>query len=182
MLKKLLSFGYLDVYKMLVDNYLKLGLDENEMVSLLQLFNLSAKGKNLNFSSLKGKTNLDFNKSNELINNLIDKGFIEVLSVTKNGKETFNLSLEPTMDKFDELFHELEEETRKIQKEQFMKEIIDFIQIEFGRDLSANEISTVSNWESQFGIEQVKNAVFLASKNEKLSISYIDRILINGNN
>lgn len=182
MIKRMLKQGYININKLLLENYLNLRLDEEESICLMQIISYYEKGKGIGFSTLKGKTTLNPDKLERVITSLIDKGYLEVISVVKGGKETLMLDASVVADRISEYFKELDRQEKKSERESFMSSVVELIEKEFGRQISANEIQIISEWCNIYNYEQIRNALFVASKNEKLSVTYMDRVLINGNN
>ena len=59
--------------------------------------------------------------------------------------------------------------------------MVQLFETEFRKPLSVLDIQTITKWlnDDKYSFEEIKNALFEASKARKLSIRYVDAILLN---
>lgn len=182
MLKRMLKMGYINIDKFLLENYIELNLNESELLCLMMIVSYYEKGKNIGFSTLKGKTRLSNEELSSSITSLIDKGFIDTMQIIKNGKESIAIDVGILADKIFDYINDLNKKENESKMNDFMKSVIDIIETEFSRELSPNELQIISEWYGKYSVDDVRNALFLASSNDKLSLQYMDRVINNGNN
>ncbi|HEY8364761.1 MAG TPA: DnaD domain protein [Haloplasmataceae bacterium] len=183
LLTKLLNNRFINVKDYIIDNYVKLGLDEKEAMLLLHIYNLSNNGEQfLAINQLTKKTALKFVECSNLVFQLVQKNFIAFnMIIDENGKRKETFSLEPLYEKIlDTLVNEQEKE----QKQEVTDEISDLIfliESEFGRTLSALEIEMINSWinEERYNLKLIKHALKEAVLSNAYSLKYVDRILLN---
>ena len=95
MLKHLIQKGYVNVNKLLLENYHHFGLNELEFVVLLKLFEMLKNNQvTISVSQLAKRTSMSLNECSNVLNGLFNRGLVTIdLEVTKQGKtkESFNL-------------------------------------------------------------------------------------------
>ena len=95
MLKYLIQKGYVNVSKMLLENYPALGLSEQELIIILKLFEMLKNNQvMISVNALSKKTSMSFNECSNVLNGLFNRGLISInLEYNKQGKakESFNL-------------------------------------------------------------------------------------------
>ena len=96
MLKFLIQKGYVNVNKLLLENYHNFGLNEQEVVVLLKLFEMLKNNQvTISASGLANKTSMSLNDCSNVLNGLFNRGLVTLdLETTKQGKtkESFNLN------------------------------------------------------------------------------------------
>lgn len=174
-LKKFIEKNIVDFSELLLNNYYKLGLDETDAVILIKLRYLM--NKNVPFISpkkLSETLSISAQTTAKRLNNLIEKGYLRLELVRgENGKERESYSL----DKVYELIVDFEEPEAPITKE---KELVELIETEFKKPLSVLDIQIITKWlnEDKYTFDQIKDALFTAVKARRLTIKYIDGILL----
>ena len=95
MFKHLIQKGYVNVNKLLLENYHNFGLNELEFVILLKLFEMLKNNQvTISVSALAKKTSMSLNECSNVLNGLFNRGLVTLdLETTKQGKtkESFNL-------------------------------------------------------------------------------------------
>lgn len=173
-LKKFIEKNIVDFSELLLNNYYKLGLDETDAVILIKLRYLM--NKNVPFISptqLSETLSISAQTTAKRLNTLIDKGILTLELVRgENGKERESYSL----DRIYELIisSEKPEDTTK------EKELVELFETEFKKPLSVLDIQTVTKWlnEDKYTFDQIKDALFKAVKQRRLTIQYVDGILL----
>lgn len=165
----------IDWRMILVDNYKKLGLNENELSIILVTNSLLQKGVDFITPDIIAlKMTLDFNEIDTYFTNLIKKDIL-----TLEGKEKLHISIEPLKKKLIEIFYEemQKENPKSIQKEH--NDIFVLFETEFGRALSQFEVNTIKDWFEQGNTEAtIKEALNVATLAKVKTIRYIDKVLL----
>lgn len=163
--------------KRLLLSYTSLGLNEIELVLLLQLHRFQSEGNMFPTPiELAGCLNIGDQEASQLLRNLIQKGFLKIIQDRTEKKIEEKYSLLPL---WENLY--VQKEENKIQPKQEAGEHNLFIlfEQEFGRTLSPFEIEMINVWLDQEEYEPVliKAALREAVLLGKLNLKYIDRIL-----
>lgn len=163
----------------LLDSYKRLCLSENEAMVLLVCDLLSKQGnKAITHETLAFKMNLSVEELSNLLNALINKGFIAYES--ENGK--LALSLEKAKAKAFEAFANnvarnqtaIKDKTRVAK----LSELSAFFEQRLNRTLSPLERNSMNDWlEAGYTDEEIKNALLDAIEAKKKSFRQIDKIL-----
>ena len=165
----------IDWRMILVDNYKKLGLDENELSIVLVTNSLIQKGVDLITPDIIAlKMTLDFQEIDSCFTNLIKKNII-----TLDGKEKIQISIEPLKKRLIEIFYvELKKETNEPSSKD-QNDIFVLFENEFGRALSQFEVNTINDWFDQGNTTStIKEALNVATLAKVKTIRYIDKILL----
>lgn len=180
MLKYLIQKGYVNVNKLLLENYPSFGLNELEFVILLKLFEMLKHNQvTISVSSLAKKTSLSLNECSNVLNGLFNRGLVSLdLETTKQGKTKESFNLDECI-KFIENYFLNEKKSNEVSENQDeIKQIIDLIEQTFKRQLTPLELQVVVEW-SQKGetLQAIKQALALAVGAGKLNIKYVDSCL-----
>ena len=180
MLKYLIQKGYVNVNKLLLENYHNFGLSELEFVVLLKLFEMLKNNQaTISVTTLAKRMSMSLTECSNVLNGLFNRGLVSLdLETTKQGKtkESFNLN---DCIKFIEDYFYNEMRSREAEENQDeIKEIINLLEETFKRQLTPLELQVVVDW-SQKGEkkEDIKKALALAVGANKLNIKYIDSCL-----
>lgn len=162
--------------KMLMLNYKKLGLQDDETIILLLTYTLLKTGNTfINPSDLALFSNFTVTKIDVLYTNLISKGFIETV-VEENGK--VKTSLTPLYKKLQEIFVSDYQKQEKKESKESKDDIYALFEGFFGRPLSPLEYDIINGWfEKKYSIQDIKNALEICKQSPNHSIRYIDSIL-----
>ncbi len=171
MLKELLNARSINIYLVLLKEYRRLGLDEVELVILMNLFLDNENGIYvLKFKKLTQRMSISVNECEEKMQGLMNKGFVEIrVEYDKQNRATEYFDLNPTL-KMLEKIYSLEAEDEKNQK------IISMIEHQLGSALSPNDINVVLSWKS-YSYEEIMEAYSKALANGVVSVNYINSIL-----
>lgn len=171
MLKELLNARSINIYLILLKEYRRLGLDEVELVILMNLFLDNENGIYvLKFKKLTQRMSISVNECEEKMQGLMNKGFVEIrVEYDKQNRATEYFDLNPTL-KMLEKIYSLEAEDEKNQK------IISMIEHQLGSALSPNDINVVLSWKS-YSYEEIMEAYSKALANGVVSVNYINSIL-----
>ena len=165
----------IDWRMILVDNYKKLGLNENELSIILVTNSLIQKGMDFITPDIIAlKMTLDFQEIDSCFTNLIKKDIL-----TLEGREKIRISIEPLKKQLIEIFYdEVKKETSSpSNKEQ--NDIFVLFETEFGRALSQFEVNTIKDWFDQGNsASTIKEALNVATLAKVKTIRYIDKVLL----
>ena len=163
---------------LLLENYKKLKINENELAIIFMIDHLVSQGNPFITADLLSlKMTLDIKEIDALIANLLTRGFMEY--VTLNGRTV--TSLNPLKEKLFSNFAlsvSKEAEVKKA-KDEMLANIYQTYEAELGRTLQPTEISTIREWvELGYSDETIVNALKEALSQGKRSIRSIDKILL----
>lgn len=176
-----LQEGNITIPSFLFVNYSKMGLNEQELILLLQLQHFQKEGNHFPTpNEISECMTISPIECMNILRKLIQKGFLEIqedLSVESVRSEVY--SLLPLQRKMVEHFileQNLQSATNKEEEERSMYSIFEQ---EFGRPLSPFECETLGMWidDDHHSNEIIKAALREAVISGKLNFRYIDRIL-----
>ena len=173
---KALDFEYL-----LLEFYKTLNIQEREVVIILMIEHLLKQGNDFITSDLLAlKMKYDIKEIDASLSILFTKGYLEYKEVN-NELHTSLDSLKKSLFKtFEKTIFTEEEISKNEIIEEKRKIIFDAFIISFNRNLSPIEISRIDSWIEQ-DVDQtiILDALKDASNREKLSVMYIDRLIVN---
>ena len=170
----------IDFRFLLLENYKKLKIREDELAVLFMIDHLIGQGNPfITADILSLKMTLDVKTIDSILANLLTRGLIEYVS---KGKKTIT-TLDPLKEK---LFREFQmkstfdEEVKKTKK---VKDMINNIYAEFekllSRPLSQVEFSRIREWvEYGYSDEMIINALKECLSKEKKSLRSVDKVLL----
>ena len=173
---KALDFEYL-----LLEFYKTLNIQEREVVIILMIEHLLKQGNDFITSDLLAlKMKYDIKEIDASLSILFTKGYLEYKEVN-NELHTSLDSLKKSLFKtFEKTIFTEEEISKNEIIEEKRKIIFDAFISSFNRNLSPIEISRIDSWIEQ-DVDQtiILDALKDASNREKLSVMYIDRLIVN---
>ena len=154
------------VPSLLILNYKKINLTAEELVFIIYVIN---NGEDFNPKKISQDLDLNFDKIMDLINNLTNKGLInlEIKKINNVRSEYFNI--EKIYKKL--AFLLVDEEEKKDNN------IFDIFEKEFGRTLSPMEYEIINTWLDNFKENTIVLALKEATYNGVSNLRYIDKIL-----
>ena len=168
----------IDFRFLLLENYKKLKISENELAIIFMIDHLVSQGNPFITADLLSlKMSLDIKEIDALIADLLTRGFIEY--ATLNGKTV--TSLNPLKEK---LFREFQmsvskEVDNKKDREEVLSNIYSTFENELGRPLQAMEFSLIREWvDFGYSDEMIVNALKEALSQGKKSLRSVDKILL----
>lgn len=169
-----LFMGQLVIPARLLTNYVSLGLNEKELITILQIHRFQ--NENIHFPTpeeLASSLTVDEKECSSILRKLIQKGFLTIeQSYNTQNQLSEAYTLNPLWEKL---------YTPKPETEESMPEGTLFIlfEQEFGRPLSPFEIETVNAWldEDEIVPSLIKAALRESVLMGKLNFKYMDRIL-----
>lgn len=181
-MKALIKKNIVDFSELVLNNYHKVGLDETDAVILIKLNYLQR--RQITFihpKKLANMLSISPATTAKRLNNLIERKYI-VVSLIKNGngKETESFSLDNLIEMivksdFEEKVSEGSEKNNNV-----VSRLVNLFETEFRKPLSVLDIQTITKWlkEDEYTFDEINSALFDASKQRKLTIKYIDKILL----
>ena len=168
----------IDFRFLLLENYKKLKISENELAIIFMIDHLVAQGNPFITADLLSlKMSLDIKEIDALIADLLTRGFIKY--ATLNGKTV--TSLNPLKEK---LFREFQmsvskEVDNKKDREEVLSNIYATFENELNRPLQAMEFSLIREWvDFGYSDEMIVNALKEALSQGKKSLRSVDKILL----
>ena len=175
MITEAIDFRYL-----LIENYRRLKINENELATIFVIDHLISQGNSLVTADLLSlKMTLDVEEIDSILANLLTKGIIEY---TTRGKKTIT-TLDPlrkTLFKEFQLTASKEEENNKNKKiTEELDNIYATFEKELGRTISPVEVSKIREWVS-YGYSDtiIIDALKEALSKGKKSLRSVDKILL----
>lgn len=181
-MKSLIRKNIVDFSELVLNNYYKIGLDETDAIIIIKLNYLL--NRNITFihpKKLSDMLSISPNTTTKRINNLIEAGYISMeLIQNGHGKETESFNLDTVIERiikadFEEKMQDASDDNTNIESK-----LVQLFETEFRKPLSVLDIQTITKWlnDDHYSFEEIKNALFEASKARKLTIKYIDGILL----
>lgn len=182
-MKSLIKRNIVDFTELVLNNYYKIGLDEVDAVIIIKLkYLLDQHITFIHPKKLSNMLSISSQTTNKRLNNLLDIGYVKMELISNgNGKETESFNLDFVIEKiikadFEEKIMESSDQNKNIESR-----LVNLFETEFRKPLSVLDIQTITKWlnEDNYSFDDIKNALFEASKARKLSTRYVDRILLN---
>lgn len=181
-MKSMIKKNIIDFTELVLNNYHKIGLDETDAIIIIKLHYLL--NKQITFIHPKKLSNMltiSPTTTAKRLNNLIERNYVSVSLVKNgNGKETESFNLDNVVElivkaDFEEKVQENSEENSNI-----VTRLVSLFETEFRKPLTVLDIQTLTKWlnEDEYTFDEIKNALFEASKMRKLTIKYVDKILL----
>ena len=163
---------------LLLENYKKLKISENELAVIFMIDHLVGQGNPFITADLLSlKMSLDVKEIDALIADLLTRGFMEYASL--NGRTV--TSLNPLKEKLFSNFalSVSKESENKKAKEEMLSNIYQSFEEELGRTLQPMEVSTIREWVGLgYSDEVIINALKEALAQGKRSIKSVDKVLL----
>ena len=175
MVTEALDFRYL-----LLENYKKLKITENELATILMIDHLIGQGNPFVTADLLSlKMSLDLKEIDKILASLLRKKMLEYVTTGKKTATTLDPLKQKLYSEF-QLYLTIEEEQKKKKKvNEELENIYATFQKLLARSLSPVEISRIREWVSYgFTDEQITNALKDALSKGKKSLTAVDKILL----
>ena len=168
----------IDFRFLLLENYKKLKISENELAIIFMIDHLVSQGNPFITADLLSlKMSLDAKEIDNLLANLLTRGFVEYTSL--NGKTV--TSLNPLKEKlFSNFAMTVSKETEnKKNRGEVLSNIYQAFESSLNRSLQPMEISTIREWVSLgYSDEMIINALKEALAQGKKTLKSVDKILL----
>lgn len=174
---KLIKAKTISFTEMMIRYYHKLKLTEEEAMILMLLYiQQDEENSVLSTQYLKDKVSLDEQAISNVLIELVQKGYIELL-INNDGKETF--SLDGVIEKLGNIV-EKNQDSDQNQDEVKLKEVVAYIETTFQRIVNTNDLMIINHWiDENYTIEEIKEAILICLKAKKQHLKYADAILAN---
>lgn len=170
---ELLKGGSICVPKIFFTHYKNLEINDKEFIVLMYLMNYNG---GFNPKYIGSELGISFKETLELINDLCEKGFIEIEVRDIRGMKEEYISLNKLYEKLAFLVLNQEKEDSK------PNNLFSIFEKEFGRTLSPIEYELINAWkENHFSEELILAALKEAVLNGVSNLRYIDKILYEWN-
>ena len=168
----------IDFRFLLLENYKKLKISENELAIIFMIDHLVSQGNPFITADLLSlKMSLDSKEIDNLIADLLTRGFMEYASI--NGKTV--TSLNPLKEKLFSNFamSVSKEAENKKNREEILSNIYQSFETSLNRSLQPMEISTIREWVALgYSDETIINALKEALSQGKKTLKSVDKILL----
>ncbi|WP_409288910.1 DnaD domain protein [Peribacillus sp. SCS-37] len=179
--EKLLAWmkeGNITIPSFLLSHYKEMGLNENELIILLQIQHFSEKGNAFPTpDQISDRMTLDSSDCSSHLRRLIQKGYLQIMEEYREDSVLFEMySLEPLHEKLIDFY--MKNSNAPVTPPEEDESLYTVFEKEFGRPLSPFECETLAMWmEDDHHYPLVKAALKEAVISGKLNFRYIDRIL-----
>lgn len=181
--KDYLKVGQTIVPNVLLENYIKLGLTDEEFLVLLQLYYFQQKG---NYFPAPEEIAQKIGKKIEVVYQVLitlqEKKIISLETLQDKNKMKYDqYDLTPLLDRLSETLSKEEERLNTLMNQQKVKELINVFQQEYGQVLSSMQLEMLGQWleVDQYDPDVIRLALKEAVLNQTYSMRYIDSILLN---
>ena len=171
---KLIESHIISFKEVIVLNYKKIGLNEQEAMIIILLYeHKKHHDKAISVKDISQYVTFTEQELSSKIVSLVERGYIEL--EMKNNVEVF--SLKPTIEKLGNSLANVDE---KIIYKDEIKEIIADLEKKYSRPLKASELLIIKEWFNQkIDVNVIKKTIENCYQLNKLNIKYIDSILSN---
>ncbi|MDO7983573.1 MAG: DnaD domain protein [Pigeon pea little leaf phytoplasma] len=178
MLKQIYEEGYLDIERILINQYLKLNLLIKEVKMLLLLFR-KYKNPILSTEKIIQQTNLSLPEIDNILGNLIKKNFLCLYQKEINNQVQEMFDLNKTFYQIENLYKQTKLTNLKHQNTSNISNTISNIEKIKGDVLNSQELEIIKKWYIEFNYPQdtIIKAIKQAHVNKKKSIFYINSLL-----
>lgn len=182
-LEKWMTEGQVTLPQVLVKNYAKIGLNEMELVLLIQIQSFASEAEFFpSMEMLTDRTTLRLEETIKTMDSLLKKGVIAIEQSQDHSlmiSEQYNLA--PLWGKLVALYENREADAKQEKQIEKQTNLYSLFETEFGRPLSPMEAEMLSAWLDQDHTSPnlIKEALKEAVISQKLNFRYIDRILLN---
>ncbi|MDV3167041.1 MAG: DnaD domain protein [Vigna little leaf phytoplasma] len=178
MLKILYEEGFLNIEKILLQEYKNIDLELKELMLLFFLFQ-DYHDKIFSSLHLANKTNLSKNEVEVILESLLKKQFFSLAQEERKNKIVEIFDLDNTFIKLEKLFLKRKKEKQEREQRHYISETIESLEKLKGTVLTVYELEIVKNWylENNFNHKDIMKVIDYANTNQKKSIYYVERML-----
>lgn len=156
---------YINRRDWILENLSHLGLTPDQLVVVLMIDYLNSNNTVIDLETLSKRCNMDVGNVDEIIHNLKRKNLINIVP----SKDKIDFTLDP-------LFNE------GVHYEYVDQSIFEVFESEFGRLLSQPELEQLNTWLAHYTQDEILSALRNAIVYQKVSMKYINAILVNKRN
>ena len=175
MITEAIDFRYL-----LIENYRKLKLNENELATIFVIDHLISQGNPFVTSDLLSlKMNLDVKELDKILAKLITKGMFEYKTIGKNTVATLEPLKQKLYREFQLFLSKEEEEKSSTRIKEELENVYTNYEKLLGRSLSPVEVSKIHEWISYgYSDKTIIDALKEALSKGKKTLRSVDKILL----
>lgn len=171
------------IQRALFNHYVELGLNEKQFVILIKLLDQENE-RNVQppLEDVQQGTSLSIQEVSHIINQLSQLKCIDI-KIEKDEQHKYNefISFDPLFEQLALVLNETKQENKAEDQNNQFKKLFQEFESTFGRPLTPLEVQTLNHWidTDRHSNELIRSALNEAHSLDKLSIKYIDRILLN---
>lgn len=173
--------GNVTVPSLLFSEYRNLGLNETELVLLLNIYSFLEKGNDFPTpEELSARMTVSISECNEMLRRLIQRGYLEIIEeYSKEGILFEKYSIKPLWERLIDQFLMNKINSHELTAKAEETDLYTCFEKEFGRPLSPFECESLAMWMDDDHHDPIiiKAALREAVMSGKLNFRYIDRIL-----
>ncbi|MGX7196097.1 DnaD domain protein [Enterococcus olivae] len=181
-LESYLKHGQTTISNLLIENYHRLGMSNDEFLLWLQLYSYHEQGNSFpDLAPIAENMNLSQQGIYRLMNQLVQKRFLQIDSQKDaQGRMNDHYEFSIIFEKIGLLQDQQKQQSQEQQTEQQIQALYQMFESEFGRALSPIEYQRIGQWlnEDHYLPELIQLALKEAVLNQAYSLNYIDRILL----
>lgn len=173
--------GSTSINNLILKNYHKLGMTEQDLIVYLGLSMYAQKGVTFPMAKdLANDTGMDEASIYTIIQGLIKLGVIELKTIVDHHQQRDIYSLTPIYHRLKNLLQQEHDSDKQNKLMSDTEELFKKIEVEFGRPISPIEQEQIHQWidDDHYSIELISLALREAVLNQAYSLKYMDRILI----
>ncbi len=181
--EKYIKQGQMTVANMVLHNYSRLGLSDEEFILFLQISSCLQTGKDFpDLDLIASRMNVKNTEVYDLVHQLLAKKVLTIIPVSESsGKKHDRYSFELLYRKLAVLAEKEQENNKNTDARQEREKVYDKIEEEFGHPLSPIEMETIDSW---FKKDHYAPEIIIAALKETIlsrvySLKYMDKILLN---
>jgi len=145
-LKRLYEEYDFSIERILLKEYRKLSLNMQEVTVLIALFSIYKKRKTFSTLAISRRVEYHSNEIGEIVESLLDKGFVTISLELKDHKEREIFDLTPTFSKIEDLYEAEDAEKQKTIIENDVSNVILKFEQGLGRPLKSYELENIRKW------------------------------------
>ena len=174
LIDELIKYQVLDLNKLILRIYPKLDLNPDEAVMLLHLLSFYQQNREktfpLSYNALRNKTGMDKKENGLLIQNLMDKRFIDLKLEKIKEKEQECVDITNAINRIEEFLEKEKEEDNNRLIKQSNSEVTELFEINLGRTLSPFELDLIQQNSKFYKKCDYERAIFEISKDKEVTI------------
>ncbi|WP_057896210.1 DnaD domain-containing protein [Liquorilactobacillus oeni] len=177
-----LKAGQTTISNLILRNYPSLGLDEAELVLLMELMSEQQAGSLFpSIEKTAQRMGKEIKEVYQMLHGLIEKKVMQIVSVPdEDGKSQDVYRFDLLYEKLEILGKRKQQSEGQNNRKAAQDKVYSSIEVEFGRPLSPIEIETIDSWlhQDNYAPDLIILALREAVLNQAYSLKYIDKILL----
>ncbi len=164
MLKKLYNAGYFNYEKFIIENLKKLSLSSDEAIVLTKLLYHAKKDNQVSFDLLATEVTLKTSELENVLNDLLDRGFYSTYLVTNNNVAEENISLDGFFERAEDILNYSD-----VDLDDELHSVISYLKNKMNRQLTSTELDIISSFvtDDYYKLDDFKNACEKVLKKRK---------------